>query len=175
VPEPFWITDKAGFTFGGQAGYNLQAGNFVYGIEGDLNWVDAKASAAFMPFPGFNISATTKLEWMASIRGRLGLAFGPVLFYGTGGVAWAHFSDAWGVANTGGNTFSNGATRTAGIFGGGIEYMVAPNWIARVEALFANFGTTTITVLNPNGLIGPYLSSFEHKVATARAALSFKW
>lgn len=172
--QPFWTTDKAGFTLGGQAGYNLQAGNFVYGIEGDLNWIDANASAAFVPFP--NVSATTKLEWMASIRGRVGLAFGPALFYGTGGIAWAHFSDAWGGANTGGNTFSNTDTRTAGIFGGGIEYMFAPNWIARVEALHANFGTTTISVINPAGAGGgAYLSSFEHKVTTARAALSFKW
>jgi outer membrane immunogenic protein len=175
VPEPFWSTDPAGFTFGGQAGYNLQAGNFVYGIEGDLNWVDAKASATFVPFPGGNVAATTKLEWMASIRGRLGLAFGPALFYGTGGVAWAHFSDAWGFASLGGNTFSSGDTRTAGIFGGGIEYMFAPNWIGRVEALFANFGTKTIAVVPPGTLVGPYASSFEHKVTTVRAALSFKW
>jgi opacity protein-like surface antigen len=168
VPQPFWTVDKAGFTIGGQAGYNLQAGNFVYGIEGDLNWADAKASGTFVP--NITIKATTKLESMDSIRGRLGVAFGPVLIYGTGGVAFAHFSDAWGLASTGGNTFSDGTTRTAGIFGGGIEYMFAPNWIARVEALYANFGTSTITVLNPAGLIGPYVSSFEHKVTTARRA-----
>jgi outer membrane immunogenic protein len=173
VPQPFWTVDKAGFMIGGQAGYNLQAGNFVYGVEGDLEWADAKANATFMP--GLTIAASTKLEWMDSVRGRLGLAFGPALFYGTGGVAFAHFSDAWGIASTGGNTFSDRYTRTAGIFGGGIEYMFAPNWIARVEALHANFGTTTITVLNAGGLIGAYVSSFEHKVTTARAALSFKW
>jgi outer membrane immunogenic protein len=175
-PQPFWTTDNAGITLGGQAGYNLQTGSVVYGLETDLNWVDASTSASLVPTFGTTIAASTKLEWMGSVRGRLGIAFGPALVYATGGLAYAHFSDAWGHASNGGNAFSNGETRLAGIFGGGVEYMVARNWTARVEALYANFGTSSIGVVNPDGAGGgPYVSSFEHRVATARAALSFKW
>src|SRR5947207_335036 len=30
----FWSPNKAGFTIGGQVGYNWQSGNIVYGLEG---------------------------------------------------------------------------------------------------------------------------------------------
>jgi opacity protein-like surface antigen len=35
-------------------------------------------------------NVSTKFDTLASIRGRLGVAVGPVLVYGTGGGAWAN-------------------------------------------------------------------------------------
>jgi outer membrane immunogenic protein len=174
--DPFWAPNEARFTIGGQAGYNFQTGNFVYGIEGDLNWVDGKVSGTFGPPLVFStVNATSNLDWMATIRGRLGLTFSQVLVYGTGGVAFARFSDAWGLASLGAHEFSNAATRTAGTVGGGVEYMFARNWTAKIEALYANFGSTDVTVLNPGGQAGPYTSRFQHKVSTVRGGLNWKW
>jgi len=111
--DPFWSPSQAGFTVGGQAGYNWQTGNIVYGIEGDLNWVDGKADTAFAPpFVVPAVTATTNLDWMATVRGRLGVAFSQFLLYGTGGVAFAHFSDAYGFTFAGGNAFNSNSTRT---------------------------------------------------------------
>jgi len=170
-PEPFWSPRQAGFTFGGQAGYNWQTGNIVYGIEGDVNWVDSKSSATF---PAQGQSASSKLDFMATGRGRLGVAFSQFLIYGTGGVALAHFSDAWGPTPSpfNGSTFSSDQTRVGWTAGGGLEYMLTHNWTVRVEGLYADFGTTNVTVPI---FSGNYVSSFRHTVTTARAALNWKW
>ena len=170
--DPFWSSHQAGFTFGGQAGYNWQTGNIVYGVEGDLNWVGAKASATFAPVPD---AATSKLDWMATVRGRLGVTYSQFLLYGTGGVAFAHFSDAWGFIPTGAQDFSSNSVRAGWTAGGGVEYMLSRNWSLGVEALYADFGSKTISVVNPGGQIGTYTSSFRHSVTTARAALNWKW
>lgn len=174
--DPFWSPDKARFSIGGQAGYNFQTGNFVYGVEGDLNWVDGKISETFgRPLIFVPVNATSDLHWMATIRGRLGLAFSQVLIYGTGGAAFARFSDSWGLVSLGAQEFSNSETRTTWTAGGGVEYMFARNWTAKIEALYADFGSTDVTVLNPGGQAGPYTSRFQHKVSTVRGGLNWKW
>ena len=176
IADPFWSPKDARFTVGGQAGYNYQVGNFVLGVEGDVNWVDGKSSTTIvLPLAGSPVSATSDMDWMATIRGRVGLAFSQVLVYGTGGVAFARFSDAWGFATRGAHEFSNSETRTGWVGGGGIEYMFARNWTVKVEGLYADFGSTDVTVLNPGGETGPYTSRFKHTVTTARAGLNWKW
>ena len=176
VSDPFWSPDKARFTAGGQAGYNYQAGNFVLGIEGDVNWVNGKTSATFgPPVVSAAINATSDMNWMATLRGRVGLAFSQVLVYGTGGAAFARFADHWGFASLGANEFAKSETRNGWVAGGGVEYMFARNWTAKVEGLFADFGSTDLTVLNPGGQTGPYTTRFQHKVTTVRAGLNWKW
>src|SRR5262245_970733 len=95
----FWRDDRAAFTAGGQVGYNWQSGNVVYGLEADLNWVNGKSSFSF-PDPtnlSETITASTKLEWLATIRGRLGITISPpTLLYATGGVAFAGVKDTYG-------------------------------------------------------------------------------
>ncbi|AWM02464.1 outer membrane protein [Bradyrhizobium amphicarpaeae] len=104
--------DMNGAIAGGQAGYNWQSANWVYGIEGDLQWSDEKGRAAFscvgtaaapvagpcLPtftfLPPGGLAGTTlaidqKLQWFGTVRGRVGILATPkVLFYGTGGVAF---------------------------------------------------------------------------------------
>ena len=174
--DPFWSPNHAGFAGGGQLGYNYQTGNFVFGIEGDFSGIANKASVTFTPpLRGLSISATSDLDWMATVRGRLGLAFGQALVYGTGGVAFARFSDAWGFTFLGGNAFAKDETRTGWVAGGGFEYMITRNWTVRVEGLYADFGSDTFTVVDPPGNSGPYNTKFQHTVATARAGLNWKW
>jgi outer membrane immunogenic protein len=172
--DPFWSPKKAGFTFGGQAGYNWQTGNIVYGLEADLNWANAKANENLVPFGVVTVTANTKMDWMTTVRGRLGVAFSQYLLYATGGVAFAHFSDSWGFTVTGGNSFTSNTTRTGWTAGGGLEYMLARNWSLGVEVLYADFGSKDVSVFL-NGIATPYTSRFKHNVTTARAALNWKW
>lgn len=172
VDSKFWTPTKTGFTIGGQAGYNWQAGNFVYGLEGDLNWIDGKTTQ------NFNVAApllaTSKLEWMSTLRGRVGWAFSPVLVYATGGFAAAHISNSFAFTDP---LFHRAAgpstnkTRTGWTAGGGIEYMFAPNWTARVEGLYADFGSVNDVFTSG----GHYQSRFTDKVAIIRGGLNWKW
>jgi hypothetical protein len=78
---------------GGQIGYNWQVNSIVYGIESDIQWTDVKSSVSVallntgIGFVPFNGTASSKLDWYGTTRGRLGFLVQPnVLFYGTAGV-----------------------------------------------------------------------------------------
>ena len=68
-----------GWLGGGTLGYNLQTGNWVWGIEGDIDYVDLNgtANSSFCP------SCTFKATWLGTLRGRIGYSFDRWLTYFT--------------------------------------------------------------------------------------------
>ena len=172
----FWDDRNTSVTGGAQAGYNLQFGEFVAGLEADVNVIDGTANAVFFSAPGDLVTGSTKLHWMSTVRGRLGfLPIPNALLFVTAGWAWARFSDAWGdvINPSSGGYVTSDHVRNAPVFGGGIEYMFAPHWTARVEGLYANFGTVTETIINFDS--ANYRTPFTHSVSIIRGALNFKW
>jgi outer membrane immunogenic protein len=159
-------TTPVGVTLGGQLGYNWQSQNFVYGIEGDLNWVDAKGSTAVSNFPGFNFNS--KLTWLTTVRGRAGILVDPpTLLYVTGGFA------AGGVENDtlifGG--FTDHKTRTGWTVGGGIEHKFTEHWSAKAEALYVDLGKSTV-----QGFFGAgYSGQFTNTAVISRLGVNYKW
>jgi outer membrane immunogenic protein len=142
-----------GAVFGGQIGYNWQMGAWVFGIEGDYDGVSISGTgSAIFPSrlaPGHTdaFTATEKINWLASLRGRVGYAFGLGMLYFTGGGAWEGVTtDATISANTGVHIFSESAagsfsaTRSGFVVGTGYEVMIDRNWTARAEYLFYDFG-----------------------------------
>jgi opacity protein-like surface antigen len=55
--------------------------------------------------------------------------------------------------------FSNDETRTGWVAGGGIEYMFNRNWTAKIEVLYADFGSSDVTI---DAFGGTYTSRFQH-------------
>ena len=171
----FWSPNEAGFTGGGQIGYNWQAGSFVYGLEADLNWANSKTSALFLATPNAgDVTASTKLDWFSTVRGRLGVTFSPVLLYVTGGLAIGHFSDSWG-QTAAPTIFASDTVRLGWTVGAGLEYMFAQNWTVKVEGLYADFGATDIVGFPPGTPGFGYRSRFEHTTTVVRAGLNWKW
>ena len=86
-----------GIAAGGQAGYNWQKDKWVWGVEGDFQHAGQTASARFV-CPAVNcgssgsdvvVTLNQRLDWFATIRGRVGLALTPeILTYITGGFAY---------------------------------------------------------------------------------------
>lgn len=124
-----------GFVGGANAGYNWQAGRFVVGIEAD---VGTGSRMDFVHRNGFQAAGSTSISWQTSVRARFGLAFGPVLVYGTAGVGWAKVSGTDGPIA---GPFARwDETRQGSVFGGGLQYALTDRWSARAEALFGNYG-----------------------------------
>ena len=122
---------------GGTAGYNWQTGQFVFGIEADAAGADISSSFAI---PGL-VSAEDKIRALGTVRGRVGIAYEQVLFYGTGGFAWA---DERLSATALGVTISDTKTRTGWTAGAGAEVMFAPHWSVKAEYLYRSFGSETV-------------------------------
>jgi outer membrane immunogenic protein len=112
---------KDGWTGGVQAGYNYQMGSVVIGVEGDINYVDGQKSSSLywddggayyavnsgLPYPGAttNIAATDPayrmyagakggLNWLGTLRGRIGFAADRFMIYGTGGLAFGNIKSS---------------------------------------------------------------------------------
>jgi outer membrane immunogenic protein len=117
-----------GFLVGGTVGANYQMGSFVIGIEADGDWANLNGTTTV----GCAAICETKSDWLATVRGRAGWAFDRVLFYGTGGAAFADVQAASGVL-----PFSS-STQVGWTAGAGIEYAFTPNWTAKVEYLFVD-------------------------------------
>jgi len=130
--------DIDGGLVGGTVGYNWQAGNWVFGVEGDYSWADIKGSTrgtllAPCGVAGGTTCGTT-INTLGTARGRVGYAWNNVLLYGTGGFAWGNVR----AFNAG---FDSGHdTHTGWTVGGGLEYGFAPNWSAKIEYLYVDLG-----------------------------------
>lgn len=160
----------SGFIGGGQAGYNLQTGQFVWGGEVDFDGLDAKADASASPFftgkgPNRTVSWSSRYDWLFTARLRGGVLVDPNwLLYVTGGLAVTHVHDSAMCASTTstcGDTgvgssisWSDSSTLAGGAVGGGVETRFAPHWLARVEFLYAKFKSTTASVTSASGCRG---------------------
>jgi outer membrane immunogenic protein len=187
---PFFESHKTNIGFGGQVGYDWQINYWVAGLEADVGYVGAKST--FMPptalqfcGTGCTASATNELTWMATFRGRAGIAIDRVLIYGTAGIALGAIENRWGFGDrtvVGVGAFSDSQfkvdeIRTGFVYGGGVEFAATRNWIVRAEAMHVNFGTSSATIQGPGLWVGPgsFTTNFKNSVTLGRAALSYKW
>jgi len=78
--------DLDGWLFGGVAGVNFYLSDqIVGGVEADIAWSDLSGSTE-----NFLFESTHSVDWMGSLRGRLGFDGGSFMPYVTGGLAFAH-------------------------------------------------------------------------------------
>jgi outer membrane immunogenic protein len=140
--------DLSGGFAGGVIGYNWQSGAFVFGIEGDYHWADINGRSGVINVGPPNLLDTysTQLRSFGDIKGRLGYAAGPALFFVSGGAAVGQLRHSYDAALNGGaaNTFVQSNTRWGWTVGAGAEYMFAPNWSAKLEYNYIDLGTSTI-------------------------------
>ena len=150
-------TSFSGGVFGGTAGAQIQSGHVVIGFETDLDWAGLKGSDTFVPTIGgipinpLPISATTKIDWEATARARVGYANNNWLFYATGGLAIlgakAVFTPAVGFT-CGSYTLVNcsGTNKQLGAaLGAGVEYGITPNVSAKLEYLYITAASLDIS------------------------------
>lgn len=172
----------AGPMAGGQIGYNWQAGKWVFGLEGNMNWTNANGSR---PCPnGFFFSCEVEMNWFGQGTAKLGYAlFDRSYYYVKGGVAFAE-TQAGTRCNTGGAgvltvvdltspvalSCAASAPIGGGLTGGGVvagrdtqthvgwtvgfgsEFALTNNWFVRGETSYFDLGSERY---NPTG---PYSS-----------------
>ena len=103
--------DETTWLAGLHVGYNWQKpSGFVWGLEGDVSFAD-------------------DIDYLASIRGRLGYAAGATLFYATGGWAFLGVEDYFG----------DDETLNGWVAGLGIEHKLRQNVSLGLEGLYYNF------------------------------------
>jgi outer membrane immunogenic protein len=166
-----------GLTGGFQIGYNYQAGPVVVGVEADWEYFkrssflagsaprtsEVERRQASAPAAGFSTDAAANIgpmsvtneassTWLATVRGRLGLAWDRLLVYGTGGVAFTdlRYTQTLNVVGfvtvVGGPSAvaENTQTQTGATVGGGAEYAPWNNLSVRAEYLYVQFNGVSV-------------------------------
>ena len=123
-----------------QVGADYQfAPNWVAGVEGQYSWLSGGVGAVF---PDGTVY-TNKQSGLGSITGRFGYTWGPGLVYVKGGYA---YSDNKESVTFGGAPLAfaiTGDRHNGWTVGTGLEFLLKPNWSAKIEYQYYNFGKAT--------------------------------
>lgn len=180
-----------GASYGVQTGYNWQKGIYVFGVEGDINYIglsDASTTGANSASNVFG-RAIDSIDgnYLASIRARAGIAHDNIFLYGTAGAAFtdAKFSRAieWAYndlcplgstglnrCHVGGGNFGPGYT-----LGGGTEFALKDHVTIKAEYLYTNFGKATFRTTNSDVSDQHLDHSAKLDLHTVRIGLNYKF
>ena len=165
------LTGSDGRFLGGvQGGFDYQfAPNWVVGAEAQYSWLSGNNNG--VAFPG-GVLVTSRNDQLGSVTGRLGYTWGPALVYAKGGYAWRDNNNIGvAVAGTPVPFTATGGRKDGYTVGAGLEYMFAPNWSAKAEYQYYNFGSTNFTT-GPAPLPGTRFRDDEH---TVKAGINYRF
>jgi opacity protein-like surface antigen len=207
--------NTSGWLFGAFFGAQKQWGNWVLGIEADVDGGEISGSASgSRSFSGnvcsFNdcdefltlhhtASLQTKIDELASVRGKIGYAWSPNwMIYSTGGAAFAHVKNSLTSSQSlhfnecsgefcedeffnfdAANTFTASADQTmlGWTIGAGIDYkwQLDPGsaLVFGVEYQYFNFPTQTFTFSGPSGASVAFNTSESINVVKGRISYLF--
>jgi outer membrane immunogenic protein len=137
-----------GWLGGGQIGYNVQSGAWVWGLETDLQWTRERGGTGYCQPAGCGLGSVTasinyEIRWFGTLRARAGFLVAPkVLLYATGGLAYGGIDTtlSGGIVGLGGATATNNVTRFGWTIGGGMEAAMWDNWTFELEYLYVDYG-----------------------------------
>jgi len=176
--------DADGFFGGATLGHNWQYGPVVLGAEGEIGYLgisgsklDPNGVAAGFP------DTTTKVrsDFYAALYGRLGYAAGPALIYAKGGAAFTNLRTTTidpciaPPAGCGTETLnmSGGGFTTGWSVGAGAEWAFAPQWSAKVEYAYFDFGRTDVSGVSSAG--DRYRQRVDHTAHTMKVGVNYRF
>jgi len=137
----------AGFLAGGEIGYNHQVGKWVFGLEGDAAWTNARGAR---PCPiGFFANCEINTNWLSTVTARVGYAYWDrLLTYVKAGAAIAQ--DRAEVVCTANSAVlplvgcpgeSDTKTKAGWTVGWGTEFGLTRNVSVKSEIMYFDLGT----------------------------------
>ncbi|MBV1694909.1 MAG: outer membrane beta-barrel protein [Hyphomicrobiales bacterium] len=136
----------SGQNYGGTFGYDFRHCASVFGLAVDLSRASINSTNSY--FVGEEVVGR-RLDWFGSVRARTGLAHSNMLFYLTGGLAFAQPTLTY--VNTDfvppvNETYS-GKWRTGYVIGVGAEHAYSDRVTLTTEVLFYDFGTKSYQIV----------------------------
>jgi len=158
------VIDSSGttgaFLGGGQIGCNWQRDpSWVFGLEGDIDYVSAKRANNFAFISGGEDvvgQQSTKLRWLSTLRARFGYVWGGSLVYGTGGLAIGEIQSCASAIQSFNGTVVNQFSgcdptwRGGWTLGAGIEHAFSDKVSVKLEYLYFDLGHVGYNVITPN-------------------------
>jgi outer membrane immunogenic protein len=131
--------------------------------QAQYSWLNGDNNNGVL-FPGGTLVTGSNNNQLGSVTGRVGYTWGPALLYAKGGYAWRDSNNIGvSVAGVPAAFATDGNHKDGYTVGTGLEYMFAPNWSAKAEYQYYNFGNTTVTA-GPPDVVGARFRNDEHSV-----------
>jgi outer membrane immunogenic protein len=137
--------DIDGWLVGGTIGANMQTGNFVFGVEGDIAWTNiAGEGDAIDPLDLTPSIPSTAIDYLGTLRVRAGVAADSVLIYATGGLAMAGGDISITNLDGAGDDRTESFAATGWTGGFGAELALADNVSLKAEYLYSALNTDDV-------------------------------
>jgi outer membrane immunogenic protein len=174
--------NASGWVGGAHGGYQWQNGSAVYGFETDLSATTLNSSMTGTltfppPFPRAGVTSTNaSINWYGTVRGRLGVTTGPLLFYGTGGLAYGqvYLNSSVGLSDSLINS-STSSTRVGWVGGVGMDYMYRPDLIFSLIYQYVDLGTLNLASAAATPVPLGQSASAHAQFQTVMAGFSFRF
>jgi outer membrane immunogenic protein len=158
-----------GGALGATLGHNLQAGEYVYGVEVDGSW------AWFRQTLTVTAPVTThraNWDWYATARARVGLAVDRTLVYVTGGAAFvgAQYSNVDPAER-----FDFERTQVGVALGAGVEHAVSQATGFKFEYLYIGLPSVTRDFVRPGCSPGECLMTWKSDAHLLRFGWNYRW
>lgn len=168
---------------GFQFGFNYQINWLVLGLEGDFSWSDVH-NTDFTCYTFGDQLCSANIDWFADVAGRLGVVYGPALFYVKGGVVWVddRFTNIAtcagsqsitvdGVTADCGVAYYAEQSRMGWLAGGGIEAFIARHWSLKLEYNYMDLGSRNVPFESDEG--GFYTSEIHQRVQIVKLGFNY--
>ncbi len=167
TPPVFFNPWKSNGIFGGiHAGYNHQINMLVLGVQAEINGAGLTGSV----INGAR-TFTARTNMFGSLDARAGIAVDRALLYVIGGLAYTDNRHRTFETPPGGGGLTDATFRQGRVgwnVGAGVEYAFTPNWTARVEYRYYDFGTASY---GTTGTLLPH--THRHYMHTVRLGVSY--
>ena len=114
-----------------------------------------------------------EVDWIATLTGRMGVAWDRSLLYVKGGAARARDRYVATAAPLPGVTFTAEETRAGWAIGAGYEYAFRSAWSARVEYMYMDFGDDAVSLRGPAG--GLLIADVEQQVHVLTLSINYRF
>ena len=150
-PAAIETLSTSGVLGGLQVGANLQSGNFVYGIEGDVSIAGVRGRGTGV-IGAVAATSTATHHWFGTLAGRVGYAMGRTLIYAKGGAAWTQYRWEFAAAAA---SVSQNRDRFGWMLGAGVEQAFTDTVSAKLEYNYMDFGRRTETITPAALVVAP--------------------
>jgi outer membrane immunogenic protein len=174
--------DSDGVEYYGRVGADGHVGAMVIGVMGEFGRPEISDSVSAFSTTPASYTLTRKLDYTASIRGRIGFTPAPMrttLFYATGGATYGKIKNSFTTTNTANSFTASGNQDVWGFSGGGgVEQKIGRNFSLGLEYIYTelnddkarvNVGAGTAAATNPFLLAGAGGTDFR------RSDDKFRW
>jgi len=132
----------SGAELGFQGGYNIVSGNRLNGFVVDFRALNNSKTSIYAS----DDNVPNDVDYLATLRGRTGLAVDDTLLYATGGLAFAEFARSWTEFNDPDDSWPDlGASKTGLVLGFGVEHAINDRWSVSAEYTASIFGENEST------------------------------